>query len=209
MENVRRQRSGGALVALLAMVALAGCGSSSSHSASDPGSGGGQLQGLVMAPAKPAPALALRNYTGQPVSLSSLHGKAVLVTFVYTHCVDVCPLIVANLAAARRQLGSEAKHLAILAVTVDPRRDTPAAIRSFLAARDATGSMDYLLGSMPALRRTWSAWDVAVTVDTKHATTGHTALVYGIGANGRVMVVLPADFKPSQVVHDVPLLAGA
>lgn len=163
----------------------------------------------MLAQARPAPPLALRNYTGDPVSLAALRGKAVLVTFVYTHCVDVCPLIVSNLAAAQRQLGGEAKHVEILAVTVDPRRDTPAAIRSFLAARDATGRMDYLLGSMRQLRRTWKAWDVAVTVDTKHATTGHTALVYGIGANGRVMVVLPADFKPSQVVHDVPLLASA
>jgi cytochrome oxidase Cu insertion factor (SCO1/SenC/PrrC family) len=91
---------------------------------------------------------------------------------------------------------------------VDPKRDTPDAIRAFLRARDATGRMDYLLGTMHQLRRTWSDWDVAITVDTKHATTGHTAIVYGVGANGRVMVVLPADFKPSQVVHDVPLLAG-
>lgn len=158
---------------------------------------------------KQAPPLALRNYTGRPVSLVGLRGKAVLLTFVYTHCADVCPLIVADLAAAQRQLGSEAKRLQILAVTVDPRRDTPATIKSFLAARDATGRMDYLVGTLPELRRAWKAWDVAVTVDTKHATTGHSALVYGIGANGRVMVVLPADFKPSQVVHDVPLLASA
>jgi protein SCO1/2 len=208
VEAVRRHPFAGALATVLAALALAGCGSSSGSSG-DPHPGASrQLEGLVLAQARPAPPLALRNYTGDPVSLAALRGKAVLVTFVYTHCVDVCPLIVSNLAAAQRQLGGEAKHVEILAVTVDPRRDTPAAIRSFLAARDATGRMDYLLGSMRQLRRTWKAWDVAVTVDTKHATTGHTALVYGIGANGRVMVVLPADFKPSQVVHDVPLLAS-
>jgi len=143
------------------------------------------------------------------VSLAGLRGKAVLVTFVYTHCVDVCPVIVANLAAAQRELGAESKHLQILAVTVDPRRDTPSAIRSFLRAREALGRMDYLLGTMPQLHRVWKDWDVAITVDTQHRTTGHTAIIYGIGANGRAMVVLPADFKPSEVVHDVPLLAHA
>jgi protein SCO1/2 len=197
-------------VALVAALAVAGCGSSSSSPSGNPHkSPSRHLEGLMLPQAKAAPALALRNYTGRPVSLSALRGKAVLVTFIYTHCADVCPLIVANLAAAQRQLGGEAKHVQILAVTVDPKRDTPAAISSFLAARDATGRMDYLLGTMRQLRRTWNDWDVAVTVDTKHATTGHTAIVYGIGANGRVMVVLPADFTPAQIVHDVPLLAGA
>lgn len=198
------------LTIVVAALVVAGCGSSSQPS-TDPGPSAAakQLEGLVLSPSKAAPPLVLHNYTGQPVSLASLRGKAVLVTFVYTHCIDICPLIVANLAAARRELGAEARHLQILAVTVDPRRDTPAAIRSFLAARDATGAMDYLLGTMPQLRRTWKDWDVAITVDTKHRTTGHTAIVYGIGANGRVMVVLPGDFEPAEVVHDVRLLASA
>ena len=47
------------------------------------------LEGLVVQAPKPAPALALRNYTGQFVDLSAFRGKAVLVTFVYTHCPDV------------------------------------------------------------------------------------------------------------------------
>jgi protein SCO1/2 len=200
--------------AVVATLAIAACGSSSGSSSDPAGTAGqagsgGHLEGLLLSPSKAAPPLALHNFTGQPVSLAALRGKAVLLTFIYTHCTDVCPLIVSNLAAAQRQLGPEASHLQIVAVTVDPRRDTPKAIRSFLSAREALGRMDYLLGTVPQLRRTWRNWDVAVTVDTKRKTTGHTALVYGIGANGRVMVVLPADFKPSQVVHDVPLLAAA
>jgi protein SCO1/2 len=201
----------------LALTALAGCGSSSSDSSRattagpDPAgtsaASGAELHGLVLSPAKPAPPLALRNYTGTPVSLAALRGKAVLVTFVYTHCTDVCPLIVANLAAAQRQLGPAARKLRILAVTVDPRRDTPKAIKAFLSARNALGRMDYLLGSQPQLARTWKAWDVAITVDTKHVTTGHTGIIYGITASGRVAEVYPANFDPAEVVHDVPILA--
>jgi protein SCO1/2 len=193
--------------ALLA-VALAGCGSSATGSPDPAGKPSAhRLQGLILTPAKPAPPLSLRDYTGRPVSLSSMRGKAVLVTFVYTHCPDVCPVIVAGLAAAQRRLGGEARHLRILAVTVDPRHDTPSAVRSFLSARGAVGRMDYLLGGMRQLRRIWKAWDVGVSVDTKHVYAGHTAIVYGISASGKIEDAYPGNFTPAQIVHDVPLLA--
>jgi protein SCO1/2 len=201
-----------ACVAVIVAVALAGCGSS----ADAPGSGsstgssiqGSGLQGLILTPRKMAPPLALHNYTGQPVSLAEYRGKAVLVTFVYTHCPNVCPIIVSNLAAAQRGLGKEAAHLKILAVTVDPKRDTPAAIRTFLAARGATGRMDYLLGTDAQLHRTWKAWDVAVSTGKNKLTDGHSSLVYGITASGRTAVVYPSNFTPQQIIHDVPLLAS-
>ena len=198
-----------AWVAALLAIALGGCGSSAAAPSSGGSTGGSGLQGLLLKPRKPAPALALRNYTGQRVSLTALRGKAVLVTFIYTHCPDVCPLIVSNLAAAQRGLGKEAGHLRILAVTVDPRRDTPTAIRTFLAARGATGRMDYLLGTDAQLRRTWKAWDVAVETGPNKLTDGHSAVVYGITASGRMAVVYPSNFTPQQIIHDVPLLASA
>lgn len=199
-----------ALACTLAALALlvAGCGSSGSDPGSGSGSTGGSgLQGLILKPRKPAPALTLHNFTGQPVSLASMRGKAVLVTFVYTHCPDVCPLIVSNLAAAQRGLGKQAAKLKILAVTVDPRRDTPAAIRTFLQTRGAIGRMDYLLGNNAQLRRTWKAWDVGVSTGRNRLTTGHTSIIYGITASGRMADVYPSNFTPQQIIHDVPLLA--
>jgi protein SCO1/2 len=196
---------------LLAAALVAGCGGSSSTRSSageDPPSASAGLQGLILKPPKAAPALALHSYTGQPVSLAALRGKAVLVTFVYTHCPDVCPLIVSDLAAAQRGLGKTASRLRILAVTVDPRRDTPAAIRTFLAARGATGRMDYLLGTSAQLHRTWKAWDVAVTTGTNQLTDGHSAVIYGITASARMAVVYPSNVTPAQIMHDVPLLAA-
>ena len=194
------------LAMLLAAVALGGCGAAAAHTPNDSPSGPG-LQGLILKPQKAAPPLALHNYTGQPVSLAALRGHAVLVTFVYTHCPDVCPLIVSDLAEAQRELGPAASTVKIVAVTVDPRRDTPGAIRAFLAARGASGRMDYLIGSMPALRRTWKLWDVAVLSGPNQLTNGHSAVVYGITASGRMAVVYPSNFTPAQIVHDVPLLA--
>jgi protein SCO1/2 len=208
MKPRRRRR---AWLAPLCALAVAGCGSAAA--AGPPGNPGAVeghgLQGLILKPRKPAPALVLHNYTSAtPVSLAQFHGKAVLVSFVYTHCPNVCPIITANLAAAQRELGPEARHLQILLVTVDPRRDTPAAIRTFLGARNATGRMDYLLGSGRQLHHVWKAWDVGI--QTSHGLTdGHSAIVYGITASGRMAVVYPANFSPAQIVHDVPLLASA
>src|SRR5437899_10384192 len=93
-----------ALLALLALVLLAGVvalltvgGSAASQK------GSGQLarqSGFhaagVLAPPRPAPPLALKNYQGQQVSIDSYRGRAVLVTFLYTNCPDVCPLITSN-----------------------------------------------------------------------------------------------------------------
>jgi protein SCO1/2 len=194
---------------------LAACGSSASTPASSqvPGSSASSakpaskgLEGLVVNPPLRAPPLALDNYTHTPVSLASYRGQAALVTFVYTHCPNVCPLIVSNLAAAQRALGKEADKIKIIAVTVDPRRDTPAAIKSFLAARGATGRMDYLIGKRSELLPIWKAWHVGISVDTKTPIVGHTSIVYGINATGQIAVIYPANFSPAEIVHDVPLL---
>lgn len=192
---------------LLLALCCAGCGSSSTAATSGGSTGGSGLQGLILNPPKPAPPLALRNYTGARVSLAALHGKAALVTFVYTHCPDVCPLIVSGLAAAQRGLGPRANEVRIIAVTVDPKGDTPATVGAYLAARGATGRMDYLLGPRSELARTWKAWDVAVSTGSDQLTAGHSAVVYGITASGRMAVVYPVNFTPQQLIHDVPLLA--
>jgi protein SCO1 len=195
----------------LAIAALSGCGGVSAAAPSGGGSGNGNgsgLQGLILKPAKLAPPIALRDFAGHPVALTEFRGKAVLVTFVYVHCPDVCPLIVAALAAAERQLsGSWARRVQILAVTVDPRHDTPADVRSFLAARGALGRMDYLLGSVRRLLPIWKAWQVGVTLGPGKVIAGHSAVVYGITASGRMAEVYPSNFTPTQIVHDVPLLA--
>ena len=135
-----------------------------------------------------------------------MRGKAVFVTFVYTHCPNVCPLIVSGLAAAQRDLGARSKDVAMVAVTVDPRRDTPTAVSTFLTSRGARGRVDYLIGSRRQLLPIWKAWHVGISVDTKQTLVGHTAIVYGIDARGQMSVVYPSTFSPAQLVHDVPIL---
>jgi protein SCO1/2 len=165
------------------------------------------LGGLVVNPPVPAPALTLTSYAGgRPFSISSMRGRAVFVTFVYTHCPDVCPLIVSELAAAQRALGAQAGRARFVAVTIDPRRDTPAAVRAFLAARGAIGRVQFLLGSHAALARVWKAWHVTI-LPGGDATLAHSSVVYGLDARGFIRVVYPANFTPAEIVHDVQGLA--
>jgi protein SCO1/2 len=161
----------------------------------------------VVSPPVPAPTLTLTNYAGgRKFSISSVRGRAVFVTFVYTHCPDVCPLIVSELAEAQRELGAQAGRARFVAVTIDPGRDTPTAVRAFLAARGAIGRVQYLLGSHTALARVWKAWHVRI-LPGGDATLAHTSVVYGLDAGGMIRVMYPANFTPAEIVHDVPLLA--
>jgi protein SCO1/2 len=171
-----------------------------------PGSG---FFGTLAVPARPAPAIDLHDQRGEPVTLARYRGKAVLVTFLYTHCPDVCPLIAANLGVALARLGPRAARARLIAISVDPRGDTPAAVARFLAAHRLAGKMRYLIGSPSQLARTWAAWSVGSTREIGQPDrVAHSALVYGITAGGVLKTLYPASFDPSQIVHDVPRLAA-
>jgi len=193
---------------------VAGCGGSSSSS--DPTTttaSAANYSGATANPPKPAPALQLSNYNGKPVNIDQYKGKAVLVTFIYDHCPDICPLIVSNLHAAQNQMSAaERKQLQIIAVSVDPKGDTPQTVKKFLADHQMTGRMDYLIGSRPQLENVWADWNIKQKNDPSNKNPDaveHSALIYGISGTGDITTLYPANFKPDQIVHDVPKLASS
>jgi protein SCO1/2 len=164
----------------------------------------------LLSPVTVAPPLELRNYLGRPVNIDSYRGKAVLVTFLYTNCPDVCPLIASNLRVAQNLMGSKVSSKAqVIAVSVDPRGDTPKAIAAFLARHGMTGRMQYLVGSAHELARVWQAWGVGSERDASQPQfINHTGLIYGITASGKRTTVYASSFLPSDIAHDVPILAS-
>lgn len=203
------------LLALLAMVLVAGAVAvlaigTSNGRLTDHRLGATTFAGGVLSPPEPTPSLALRNYLGQTVNIDSYRGKAVLVTFLYTSCPDVCPLIASNLRVALNEMGPKlASKVQIIAVSVDPKGDTPKAVAAFLARHGMTGRMQYLIGSAAELSKVWSAWGVGSARDAQQPQfINHTALVYGISASGKRMTLYPSSFVPSEIAHDVPLLAS-
>src|SRR5439155_10370813 len=99
--------------------------------------------------------------TGQTVTLSTLRGQVVLLTFLYTRCPDVCPLTAEIVRMARDQLGDAARSVAFVAVSVDPAGDTPNTTRQFVADHRLEGSLRYLIGSQAALGRIWQEYGIA------------------------------------------------
>jgi protein SCO1/2 len=162
-----------------------------------------------LSPATQAPPIALHNYLGQPVNIDQYRGKAVLVTFLYTNCPDICPLITSNLRVAQNLMGSKtASKVQIIAVSVDPKGDTRKAVASFLARHEMTGRMQYLTGDAHELARVWKAWGVGSERDASQPQfINHSGLIYGITASGKRTTLYSASFKPADIAHDVPLLA--
>jgi protein SCO1/2 len=202
-----------ALLVIVAAVTVALVGTGNSKPALPGGvqqtTPGGGFFGTLALPAKPAPAIDLPNYKGERVTLSQYRGKAVLVTFLYTHCPDVCPLMASNLGLALRLLGPRASQAQLIAISVDPRGDTPKAVARFLSTHRVVGRMQYLIGSPSQLARTWAAWSVGSTREVGQPDrVAHSALVYGITASGTLKTLYPESFDPSQIVHDVPRLAA-
>jgi len=80
----------------------------------------------------PAPEFTLTNQDGQRASLSALRGRVVALTFIYTTCVDTCPLLTAKMASLQERLGRDfGPRVQFLSVTVDPARDTPAVLKRY------------------------------------------------------------------------------
>jgi protein SCO1 len=208
-------------VALTAAALVMGCG------AGDAASGGGGavsdgegaagslvstgFAGTLARPRKPAPPLALRDSLGGPVDLERFRGDAAIVTFVYVHCPDVCPLIMDNLRTAVSELGPAADDLHVLAVSVDPEGDTRQAVNRFLSAHRITDRVTYAVGSRPELEAIWHDWGVVSKRSPKRNDPDfveHSAMVYGVDASGEITTLYPASFDPEQIVHDVPILAS-
>jgi protein SCO1 len=195
------------LIAIGLVALVSGCGGSGSQTATAAG-----FAGSVARSPKPAPPLTLADSLGHRVNISDYKGKAVLVTFIYDHCPDVCPLIVGHLHSAQNELGRKARDLQIIAVSVDPKGDTPKTVKAFLKAHQMRGRMEYLIGSRPQLENVWSDWNIVSKSSRTRKNPDaveHSALVYGISGSGKLMTLYPANFKPRQIVHDVPKLAAS
>jgi protein SCO1/2 len=205
-----------ALVVLLVIaggVALlsTGGGSSRPSAGSIHGVASSKFSGSLASPPETEPPLALRNYKGERVNITQYNGKAVLLTFLYTKCPDVCPLIASNLGVALNAMGpAKASKVQVIAVSVDPRGDTPKAVAVFLRRHGVAGRMQYLIGSAHELARVWKAWGVGSEQDVQNPElVNHTGLVYGLSAQGKVTTLYAANFTPQEIVHDAPLLASS
>jgi len=160
----------------------------------------GGFAGAELPHAVPAPPLALTDQYGRAVSLASLRGQPVLVAFLYAHCGGPCTLIAQQIRGALDEL----RHpVPVLIVSADPAGDTPAAVRSFLAATSLSGRVYYLTGPAAALRSVWRAYGVRPAAAGRAAFASRLTVVL-IDPQGRERVLYgPEQLTPEALAHDV------
>jgi protein SCO1/2 len=201
------------LAAVLALAAslAAGCGDSPATGTEGPTTTSKSTSGFAGAAVEPpqtAQPIALHDADGRAVTLAAERGRYVLVTFLYTHCPDVCPLIAGNLNAALHSLGPARDRVSVLAVSVDPAGDTAAAVRAYRTRLHLLPQFRYLIGSRAELRRVWAAWHV-LSVQRKPDLVDHVAYTVLVDPAGKERVLYDSQVHAGQVVHDLRRLMRA
>lgn len=115
----------------------------------------------------------LTSNTGEPISLSDLRGRAVLMFFGYTHCPNVCPTTLADYTRVRQALGKDAENVAFVFITVDSIRDTPDVLTQYLHHFDA--NFIGMTGDETTLRRLGAEYGLLFQHETSSPGDEHEA----------------------------------
>jgi protein SCO1/2 len=153
----------------------------------------------------PAPDFALISQDERPVTLTDYRGRVVVVTFIYTSCPDVCPLLTATLAQVQDDLGNLfGTQIAFVSITVDPERDTTAVLKTY--ALDFGANLEgwvFLTGEAGALKDVTARYGIAVR-KLADGEIQHTLLTSLIDRSGQLRVqYLGARFDPEEFRRDL------
>ncbi|NQE65248.1 SCO family protein [Caulobacter sp. RHG1] len=158
------------------------------------------------APAAVGGPFQLVNQDGVPTTEKALKGKWSAVFFGFTYCPDVCPGTLQGLSAATDILGpNKAKDLQIVFISIDPARDTPEQMKTYLSA-------DYVLRSTIGLTGTQDQTDAAAkTYKVYYAKVGagpgytmdHSTAIYLMDPKGRFKTVIPYNLPPADIARRI------
>lgn len=154
--------------------------------------------------------LNLTDHNGKPRTLADFRGKVVTVFFGFTHCPDVCPTTLAEMAQVRKALGADAGELQVLFVTVDPERDTPAVLKQYVPSFDP--SFLGLYGDAEATARAAKEFKVFYQKQpTKNGgySMDHSAGTFVLDQEGRLRLFAQYGQGPEALVHDIRILLRA
>ena len=194
------------------MLAAAGCGTTTRHVAkttSPKRSSAAQLHGLVPTPLPTLPRFTLTDTAGRPFSfVTHARGKLTYLYFGYTHCPDVCPLTMGTIAASLRRVSPAIRHkIQVVFVSVDPKRDRPRLLRSWLNRYNP--SFIGLTGTEAQIRAAARATGIPLPPPQKKGSSyslDHSAFVLPFSPDGRAHVVYAQGFGAADYAHDMPIL---
>jgi protein SCO1 len=183
----------------VALLGLAGC---------DIGGRDKPFNGVDLTGASYAQRLALTDQNGQPRTLGDFKGKVTVVFFGYTQCPDVCPATMAELAEVKRSLGADGQRVQGVFVTVDPERDTPALLKSYMAGFDP--SFVALRGTpeqTQAVAKEFKVFYAKVPgKEPGSYTMDHSAGSYVFDTNGRIRLFERYGVGPQALAADLKRL---
>lgn len=158
--------------------ALAGC------------DGGAQFRSTDITGAPYGQRLELADHGGKPRRLEDWRGSAIVLAFGFTHCPDVCPTTLADIAQALKELGPDAARVQVLMVSVDPERDTPESLGKYVTAFDPR--FIGLRGDLEATRKAAAEFKIYFEKRKTGATytVDHSAQLYVLDARGRLRLLV-------------------
>ena len=153
----------------------------------------------------PAPPFTLTSQDNKPVSLADFHGKVVAVTFIYTGCPDICPLLTQKMVDVQDELGAVfGAKIVFVSISLDPERDTPEVLKDYAQFWGAKPEgWSFLTGSLEAVRDVTRRYGVFFA-KKEDGSVEHSQLTTLIDADGQIRVqYLGARFDPEEFRRDL------
>jgi protein SCO1/2 len=158
----------------------------------------------VAAPAAIGGPFQLTDQAGESVTDQNLKGRPTLIFFGFTHCPDVCPTSLFEISEVLRAMGKDADRVNAYFVSVDPERDTAAAMKDYLSSFDP--HLKGLTGNPEAVAKVLSAYRVyarKVPLKDGDYTMDHTALIYLMDREGRFVSPFNMKRSPEQAASEL------
>jgi protein SCO1/2 len=153
----------------------------------------------------PAPPFTLTSQDGAAVTLGWLRGKVVALSFIYTGCPDICPMLTQKMVDVQDALGADfGTKIAFVSITLDPERDTPEVLKDYAQFWGAKPQgWSFLTGSLEAVRDVTRRYGVFFA-KKEDGSVEHSQLTTLIDAEGQMRVqYLGARFDPEEFRHDL------
>ncbi len=155
--------------------------------------------------------LRLADVEGRSRTLADFRGKVVVVSFGFTHCPDVCPTTLADLARAVRKLGADARNTQVLFVTVDPKRDTAEVLKAYVPAFHP--DFIALRGDAAATAAATKAFHVYAKdragSTAENYTVDHSSQSFVLDREGRIRLIFPYGMASDAIASDLRVLMNS
>jgi protein SCO1/2 len=202
LSGTTRQRGCRARLSLLASAALLIGGPAALLGACAPPHAASAAQAQQGGPGGP---FSLVDQDGRPVDQSVLKGKWSIVFFGYTFCPDFCPTTLTTLGKAMDELGPKANDAQVIFITVDPQRDTPAALKTYISSRVFPKHIMGLTGTPAQVAQAAKAYVVYYQKEGSgpNYTMDHSTALYLMDPNGRFHGVIADGLTPKEDARQI------